>query len=267
MRKWREYPKAFYARQYQRDAFDKEAGNLPGYQNLGPWGLDNGTGWSVQSFIEGRTGRLRVATFEENLFCMGCHNSIGSTIDKTFSLARKVDGAAGWGYLNLRGMPDAPALGESRGEFATYLERVGGGSEFRNNDEMHRRWFKDGQVDHEKVAAADVYTLITPSPERALLLNKAYRTIVEDQDFVFGRDAIVEPPENVYTRIDNATTPTLPADRVFRTNLILDWTGPAATAANGGETRAKHDNRQTPRVAESQPASATSDLSARHHVR
>lgn len=242
MRKWREYPKAFYARQYQLEAFDKEAGNLPGYQNLGPWGLDNGTGWSVQSFIEGRTGRLRVATFEENLFCMGCHNSIGSTIDKTFSLARKVDGGAGWGYLNLRGMPDAPVLGESRGELATYLERVGGGSEFRNNDEMNLRWFKDGQVDHEKVAAADVYTLITPSPARALLLNKAYRTIVEDQDFVYGRDATVVPPQNVYTQIDNATTPTLPADRVFRTNIVLDWSGPATVMANSERTRAKPED-------------------------
>lgn len=260
MRKWREYPKAFYARQYQTEAFDKQAGNLPGYQNLGPWGLDNGTGWSVQSFIESRTGRLRVATFEENLFCMGCHNSIGSTIDKTFSLARKVDGAAGWGYLNLRGMPDAPPLGESKGEFATYLERVGGGSEFRNNDEMHQRWFKNGHVDHEKVASADVYTLITPSPERALLLNKAYRTIVEDQDFVFGRDATLAPPENVYARIDNATTPTLPAERVFRTNIVLDWT--ATTAAKQLMPRpspTEETSRAEPRVAILGPAEVSNE--------
>jgi hypothetical protein len=267
MRKWREYPKAFYARQYQLEAFDKEAGNLPGYQNLGPWGLDNGTGWSIQSFIESRTGRLRVATFEENLFCMGCHNSIGSTIDKTFSLARKVDGAAGWGYLNLRGMPDAPVLGESRGEFATYLERVGGGSEFRNNDEMYQRWFKDGQVDHEKVAAADVYTLITPSPARALLLNKAYRTIVEDQDFVFGRDATVEPPENVYARIDNATTPTLPADRVFRTNIVLDWAAATAAPARDERTLAAQEDIRAPRVADSRASTTEQTPSAARHPR
>ncbi|HEY0945394.1 MAG TPA: hypothetical protein VGD81_09000 [Opitutaceae bacterium] len=231
MKKWREFVKPVYARRYQLEAFEKEAGNLPGYQNLGDWGLDNGSGWSIQGFIEDRHGRLRVNTFEENLFCMGCHNSIGSTIDKTFSLARKVDGARGWGYLTLKGMPDAPTQGETRGEIATYLERVGGGSEFRNNDEMARRWFKaDGTVDRAKVAAArDVYDLIVPSRERALALNKAYRTIVEDQDFVFGRDATVTPPQNVYPEIDNATTPTLPADRVYNWNILLDWSAAEGT--------------------------------------
>ena len=142
MKKWRDFAKAVYARQYQLESFEKEAGNLPGYQNLGDRGLDNGNGWSIQGFIEDPTGRLRANTFEESLFCMGCHNSIGSTIDKTFSLARKIDGAAGWGYLELKGMADAPTQGETRGEIATYLERVGGGSEFRHNDEMAARWFK-----------------------------------------------------------------------------------------------------------------------------
>jgi hypothetical protein len=225
MKKWRDFAKAVYARQYQLESFEKEAGNLPGYQNLGDHGLDNGNGWSIQSFIEDPTGQLRVATFEETLSCMGCHNSIGSTIDKTFSLARKVDGAAGWGYLELKGMVDAPTLGETHGEIATYLERVGGGSEFRHNDEMAARWFKsDGSLDHDKVAGArDVYELITPSRERALLLNKAYKTIVEDQTYIFGRDATLTPPRNVYDRIENDATPTLRADRMFKWNILLDW--------------------------------------------
>lgn len=240
MRKWRAYSKAFYARQYQLEAFDKEAGNLPGYQNLGPWGLDNGTGWAVQSFIENRSGRLRVATFEENLFCMGCHNSIGSTIDKTFSLARKVDGSVGWGYLDLRGMPDAPNRGETRGEIATYLERVGGGSEFRNNPEMAHRWFRDGRVDQARLAGADVYTLITPSRQRALLLNKAYRTIVEDQDFLLGRDGLPVPPENVYSHVDEAT-PALAPERIYRWDIVLDWarkSSSGAAAATAGPAAA-----------------------------
>lgn len=224
MRKWRAYSKPVYARRYQEEAFDKEAGNLPGYQNLGDHGLDNGSGWAIQGFIEDAKGRLRIATFEENFFCMGCHNSVGSTIDKTFSFARKVDGAAGWKYIDLRGMPDAPNRGERQGEILTYLQRVGGGSEFRHNAEMTSRWFKpDGSVDEAKVRAADVHTLITPSPARALALNKAYRTIVQDQDFIFGRDAVVEPPRHVYPAIDNATTPTLPADRVFSWDIVLDW--------------------------------------------
>lgn len=225
MRKWRAFAKPVYARRYQLEAFEKEAGNLPGYHNLGAWGLDNGSGWSIQGFIEDRDGRLRVGTFEENLACMGCHNSIGSTIDKTFSLARKVDGARGWGYLNLRGMPDAPNMGETRGEIATYLERVGGGSEFRHNEEMAARWFTaDGRLDADKVARArDVHELITPSRERALRLNKAYLTIVQDQDYIFGRDPSLTPPEHVYPEIDNAATPTLPPERVFSWNIVLDW--------------------------------------------
>lgn len=225
MKKWRDYVKPYYKRRYDLEAFEKEAGNLPGYINLGQRGLDNGIGWSVQGFIEDKHGRLRANTFEENFFCMGCHNSIGSTIDKTFSFARKVDGAKGWSYIDLRGMPDAPNAGEMAGEIMTYLERVGGGSEFRNNEEMNRRWFKqDGTLDKAKVAAAkDVYELITPSRERALELNKAYKTIVEDQDYIYGRDATITPPQNVYSSIDNEETPTLPEEFTYSWDIRLDW--------------------------------------------
>lgn len=225
MRKAKAYSKPVYARQYQLESFDKEAGNLPGYAELGDHGLDNGNGWAVQGFIEDRRGRLRTLTYEENFACMGCHNSVGSTIDKTFGFPRKVDGAAGWGYINLKGMPDAPSRGDTRGEIATYLARAGGGSEFRNNDEMLKRWFRpDGSVDPVKLAQArDVYDLITPSRERALALNKAYFTIVEDQTYLFGKDPGIVPPLNVYDRIDNEKSPTLPPERIHRYNILLDW--------------------------------------------
>jgi hypothetical protein len=102
---------------------------------------------------------------------------------------------------------------------------AGGGSEFRNNDEMTGKWFRpDGSVDHLKLQSAkDVYDLITPSKERALALNKAYRTIVEDQDFIFGKDPVLSPPVNVYEKIDNENTPTLPPERIFKWNIVLDW--------------------------------------------
>lgn len=234
MRKWRAYPKPVYARQYQLEAYEKEAGHLPGYNKLGDHGLDNGTGWAIQGFIEARDGSLRISTYEENFFCMGCHNSIGSTIDKTFSFARKPDGAEGWGYINLKGMPDAPNKGETEGEILTYLQRVGGGGEFRSNPEMQARWFtKEGKVDVAKVKkAADVYTLITPSVERAMQLNKAYRTIVEQQDYIFGRDATVLPPHNVYQEVDNETSPTLPADKIFAWDIRLEWNMNSADAKN-----------------------------------
>lgn len=225
MRKQFMMPKFVLDELYREERDEKAQGYLPGYVNRGQQGLDNEMGWVIQSFIENRQGRLRVATYEENLFCMGCHTSIGATIDKTFSFPRKVDGAQGWGYINLKGMPDAPNAGETKGEILTYLERVGGGGEFRNNAEMAARWLKrDGTVDSEKIAGVgDVYELIAPSRQRALELNKAYRVIVEDQDFIFGRDATIKPPANVYANIDNETSPTLPADKVFRWDIRLDW--------------------------------------------
>lgn len=239
MRKARAYGKRMYGRKYDLEAMEKEAGNLPAYASIGQHGLDNGNGWAIQGFIEDRRGRLRGLTHEENFSCMGCHNSVGSTIDKTFSFARKMDGAAGWGYIRLKDMPDAPSKGETKGEIETYFSRVEGGSEFRNNDEMKARWFKaDGTPDAEKLAMArDVYDLITPSPERALALNKAYRTIVEDQDYIFGKDTVLAPPVNVYDKIDNKTAPTLPKERIYKYNIILDW--PQAAPARAADTSKK----------------------------
>lgn len=224
-KKAKAYSKPMYARKYELEAMEKERGNLPAYYDLGHQGLDNGNGWALHGFIEDRKGKLRAMTYEENFSCMGCHNSVGSTIDKTFSFPRKMDGGKGWGYIDLKGMPDAPNKGETVGEIATYLSRAGGGSEFRNNDEMTGKWFRpDGSVDHLKLQSAkDVYDLITPSKERALSLNKAYRTIVEDQDFIFGKDPVLSPPVNVYEKIDNENTPTLPPERIFKWNIVLDW--------------------------------------------
>ncbi|MEJ8566006.1 hypothetical protein [Elongatibacter sediminis] len=218
---------------YLEEGYAKEAGYLPGYIDQGPHGLDNEMGWLIQGFIEDRRGRLRASTYEENLFCMGCHTSVGSTIDKVYSFARKVDGASGWGYIELHGMPDAPNRGEPRGEIATYLQRAGGGGEFRSNPEMQARWFDaDGRVDLARVAAApDVYTLITPSRERALELNKAYRVLVDDQDYIYGRDASVVPPANVYRQVDPESVPTLPEERAWRWDIRLDWSGPSGSAS------------------------------------
>ncbi|MFO7582878.1 MAG: hypothetical protein R6X04_10180, partial [Guyparkeria sp.] len=186
-------------------------------------GLTNDFGWLVLGFIEDKKGELRPQTKEEHLFCMGCHSTIGSTLDQTFAFPRKVTGADGWGYLDLKGMKDAPNVGEIAGEILTYFARVGGGSEFRNNPEMQARWFTDeGEVDREKVEAADVYTLITPSPERALRLNKAYRVIVDEQSFIHGRDATVVPPENVYDEVD-ASDPPLPEEHQHDWDIRLDW--------------------------------------------
>jgi hypothetical protein len=225
MRRWLAATRDQLRSGYESEAIEKNKGELPSYLNFGHEGLASRMGWQLSGFIEDRAGRLRANTYEEQMFCMGCHNSIGSTIDKTFSFARKRDGVGGWGYVELRGMPDAPNRGEQRGEIATYLERVGGGSEFRSNAEMQARWYlPDGRVNAAAVsAAADVYALITPSRARALQLNKAYRVLVEDQSFLFGRDATIQPPGNVYDSVDASTAPTLPPGLRFKWDLRLAW--------------------------------------------
>lgn len=219
---------------YEEENLEKEQGSLPTYQNFGHEGLSSNFGWNLTGFIENRDGRLRWNTFEENVFCMGCHTSIGSTIDKTFSFARKVDGAAGWGYINLRGMRDAANAGETLNEIATYLNRVGGGTEFRSNPELESRFYHaDGSVNTVALASArDMYELTTPTPARALQLNKAYKAIVEQQDFIFGRDATVTPPQRVLENVDNETSPTLPAERQYDWNILLDWESAANAACN-----------------------------------
>jgi hypothetical protein len=46
---------------------------------------------------------------------------------------------------------------------------------------------------------------------------------VQDQDNIHGKDPVFSPPKNVYDRIDNDNTPTLPPERVYRWNIVLDW--------------------------------------------
>lgn len=209
---------------YGNEMQEKQDENLPGHINLGDMGNDNGFGWLLLSFIEDADGQLRPQTNEERFFCKGCHTTVGGNIDQTWAFPRKVTGADGWGYINLRGMMDVPTRGNLVGEIEQYFERVGGGDEFRSNDEMLARWFNaDGSVNSQKVRAATVEELIAPSPERARRLNKAYRVIVQEQSFLFGRDATVTPPMNVHAEIDSATAPTLPRDKRYKNDIRLEW--------------------------------------------
>ena len=41
-----------------------------------------------------------------------------------------------------------------------------------------------------------------PSVERALRLNKAYRAVVEEQNYVFGRDVNIKPSDNVHKEVE-----------------------------------------------------------------
>ena len=157
-------------------------------------------------------------------FCNGCHKTIGSTIDQTFSFSRKLEGAKGWGYVDLKAIKDVPSINEQEGEFLTYFKRVGGGDEYRQNKEMLAKWFtSEGQVKEEAVKSAEsIYDLITPSPERAIALNKAYRLIVEEQSYIFGRDAVLTPATNVLQEVDSDMAP-LKAENRYQYDIRLDW--------------------------------------------
>lgn len=224
MRKVVALPRDVLESKYANERKEKLLGELPVFVNRHDEGFDNGQGWYIGGFIEDYDGELRPQSYEETAFCMGCHSAIGSTIDSNFSFTRKVDGAAGWKYINLHGMPDAPSRAEPGGEILNYLKRSGGGNELRENPEMVARWYGDnGAVLEEKVRAADVYTLITPSVRRALDLNKAYTHIVRHQSFIDGRDATSSPALNVHTEIDENIPPLEAAHQFYGWDIRLVW--------------------------------------------
>lgn len=224
MRKIKTLSDAELDNRYRRERKEKVDEDLPYFIHHGDAGMENGMGWMLSAFVEDAGGNLRPQTHEENMACMGCHSSIGSTIDQTFSFGRKITGTEGWGYINLHGMADAPTVSHAEPEILAYFKRVGGGDEFRQNTEMLARWFdQNGQVKTDAVLAADVYQLITPSAERARLLNKAYTHIVRTQSYRLGRDATWVPAKNIHQAIDEGTRPLNPQHQALGWDLRLDW--------------------------------------------
>jgi hypothetical protein len=47
----------------------------------------------------------------------------------------------------------------------------------------------------------DISYLLAPSVQRAVELNKAYKIIVEEQSYIYGRDAHVTPVVNVHKEL------------------------------------------------------------------
>ncbi len=227
--KYRETDQWAVSNFYEREDNAKEEEKLPIFQGAGTSGFVNEIGWRLQGFIEDDLGRLRAQTDQEHYYCMGCHSNIGVTMDQTFGLPRKVPGADGWGHQDLAGIPDVPQHGHREPEILTYFKRNGGGDEFRNNDEVLARFFSNGQVDEAAVRRAapggdrDIRHLVVPSNERAFALNKAYMALVRQQQFVFGRDPMLTPPENVHPFIEEISAG-LDPDEIFTDGSIwLDW--------------------------------------------
>lgn len=213
---------------YFIEAKEKKMGQLPQTINIGDRGIDNGFGWIINGYIENEQGELRQQNKQELAFCNGCHKTLGSTIDQVFSFSRKVEGSEGWGYIDLSKIKDVPNIDLSgknsqQGEYLTYFQRVGGGDEFRQNSEMLKRWFHgDGQVNREAVEGVhSIYQLITPSKDRALALNKAYKLIVAEQSYIFGRDAVLTPAKNVLKQVEK----TIPLEEKHRYSwdIRLNW--------------------------------------------
>lgn len=216
---------------YEEEHEERSQGRPPLFQGDALSGMRNDHGWALQAYIEDEKGRLRLQTQQEQLACMGCHSNLGVTVDATFSFARKVPGAAGWAYQDLRGMKDVPQVGHADPEVLTYLRRVGAGDEFRANQEFIERFAPGGSIDEAEVRRAapggdqDLAWLLTPSRERALDLNRAYLALVREQDFDQGRDAPLAPPLNVFTRIDDESTGLAEKNRVYQDGrLHLAWT-------------------------------------------
>jgi len=222
---------------YLDEEREKQAGALPTFGGSASTGLVNGFGWLMQSYVEDRAGALRLQTRQEQMACLGCHSTIGVTVDQSFSLPRKLPGAAGWGHQDLAGIPDAPQAGSREPEILRYFARVGGGDEFRANDEILRRFFPHGVLDRAAVRRAapggdrDIRALLVPSRERALQLDKAYMAIVAEQSYALGRDAVVAPVRNVHREVDRGATALKASGRVYRDGrLWLDWGAAGDTA-------------------------------------
>lgn len=227
---------------YLQERDEKAAGLVPRYQGNAERGLDNIFGWTYEGWIEDSRGELRKQSLEEHHFCMGCHAGLGITADSSFGFPRKLPGTAGWGWQSLAGMQDVPMAGHSEPEYLTWIRRARGGDAFRSNQEIRDRFFPGGHFDEAAVRRAapggdrDLRWLIAPSPERAAALNKAYMTLVREQDYRHGRDIFLQPPENVHRRIDNGDTGLGATGQVYSDARIwLDWPETETGTARPGD--------------------------------
>jgi hypothetical protein len=185
----------------EREAFPERLRDILGNSQDG---LQNGQGWIYKGYIEDRDGNLRVQSYEETLFCIGCHSGIGATVDSSFVFSRKFDSSAfqkGWYYWSQKDLRAVlePKTADGRYEYSLYLERNGAGDEFRANSEVIEKFFKDGELIESEIERlhSDITHLIYPSEERRNSLNKAYRVIVKEQSYIYGRDPHIKPIENI----------------------------------------------------------------------
>ena len=192
----------------EKDAFPDRLRTVIGNSE---YGALNNIGWIYQGFIEDERGELRPQNYEETQYCIGCHSGIGAIADSTFVFQRKFDRnhfQKGWYHWtqDANGLKNIaePKTTDGQYEYAQYLEANHAGDEFRANDEVMARFFDDNgallESEAEKIKD-DVSYLLYPSVSRAKELNKAYKIIVEEQSYIYGRDAHIQPVENVHREV------------------------------------------------------------------
>ena len=164
-------------------------------------GLINGLGWTYQGFIEDTKGFLRPQTFEETMNCIGCHSGIGVTTDSSFAFPRKLNAdnhQAGWYHWTQKGIQGIaePKYNNGTWQYTEYLLNNHSANEFRNNHEVISKFYKkDGSLKPKEIERLhkDISHLLQPSEERAIQLNKAYKVIVDEQSYIYGRDPHIKP--------------------------------------------------------------------------
>lgn len=128
--------------------------SAPAHANPAEGWIENGAGWLLAGWIEDATGDLRPQTVSELVQCVGCHSGhmpqpetggfadfhsgVGTTVDSTWALPRRLTGAAGWAEADAMGYRAQPGgIGTSTrpdpinrklggGEFAHFLRSVVG---------------------------------------------------------------------------------------------------------------------------------------------
>lgn len=190
----------------EKDAFPERLRTIVGDMENG---LATGLGWIYQGFIEDQQGYLRPQTYEETLSCIGCHSGIGAITDSTFAFPRKENshkyGWYHWSQKDLKALKDKKLL-NGIGEYQFYLQNNAAGDEFRANAEIKEKFFDTNNnliIDAINKLSNDITHLIYPSIKRAIELNKAYKVIVDEQSFIYGKDAHIKPlDDTVYKEIE-----------------------------------------------------------------
>lgn len=139
-------------------------------------GVETGSGWTVQGFIEDAAGALRPQTAEELASCVGCHGGLPASVDSVFSFPRKHPGADGWSLQNAAAFAPDGFTDILQREMVDWLDATGG-----------------DPLGNDQTAAFPDATLL-PDPARAEALNAAYRAMVGEQSFLFGRTPRLAPP-------------------------------------------------------------------------